>query len=191
MKNIETEYSIRHRFEMKKNNQKGIILSSSKILSENWIEKYTISFDEINKIERIPVDEVVIKNEISKTEFFERLILNIQSEDETTRIFASDILCDFIEFDSMDFDFKKLQKGITIVIQQLKKEKNIDAEHKLTESIFEFIWLEKMSNEEKKDLLIQLVAIDSIKICTYIEDEEYLKIPEVQNYVKRIKTIQQ
>ena len=186
MKNIEAEYPIRHRFELKNSNQTGVVLFSGKILSEHW--KYTVSFDKTNRVERVLLHEVIIKNEVSKTDYFERLILNIQSGEEITRVFASDILCDFIEFNSIDLDLKTLQKGIEIVIKQLKEEKNIDVEQKLIESIFEFIWLEKMSSEEKKDLLILLTKIESTTICGYIDDEEYLKIPEVQNYVKRIKT---
>ncbi|WP_139262272.1 hypothetical protein [Flavobacterium degerlachei] len=151
------------------------------------VEKYSVSYDDENKIERITKELISFGKKISKTDFFKRLIRDIQSTEEKTRELASAILCDFLEFDIADFEFKNLKFGIEIIIEQLKTEKNINAEQKLTEGLFEFILHEKMSTDQKTELLEKLTEISSYVVWSYLGDElqensEELNSEKLQKY---------
>ncbi|SDW55424.1 hypothetical protein SAMN05444338_103169 [Flavobacterium degerlachei] len=165
----------------------GITLGLSSCSSEKMVEKYSVSYDDENKIERITKELISFGKKISKTDFFKRLIRDIQSTEEKTRELASAILCDFLEFDIADFEFKNLKFGIEIIIEQLKTEKNINAEQKLTEGLFEFILHEKMSTDQKTELLEKLTEISSYVVWSYLGDElqensEELNSEKLQKY---------
>ena len=182
------ETFIGHKCKLLNSEKTGITLELNSWSSENMMEKYSVSFDKENNIERITENQLSFGEKISKTDFFKRLIRDIQASEEKTREFASAILCDFLEFDIADFDLNILKLGIEKIIEQLKTEKNANAEQKLAEGLFEFIWSEKLNKKEELKLLERLTEIDSYHICQYLDDEDYLKIPKVKKYVELNKT---
>jgi len=165
------ETFIGHKFKILNSGKTGITLELSSSSSENMVEKYSVSFDKENIIERITKDKISFGEKVSKTDFFKRLIRDIQSSDEKTRELASAILCDFLEFDITDFDLNVLKTGIEIVIEQITIEKNINAEHKLVEGLFEFIWHKRISKKAEIGLLERLTEIDKYYVWSYLGDE--------------------
>ena len=179
---------IGHKFKLVNSEKTGITLEMNSWSTENFIEKYSVSFDNEKIIERIKTENISFGEKVSKIDFFNRLIRDIQSKDEKTKEFASEILCDFLEFDISDFELKTLKIGIEKIIEQLKAEENINAEQKLAEGLFEFICSGKLNNKEELELLERLTEIDSYQISRYLDDEDYLKIPKVKKYVEKNKT---
>jgi hypothetical protein len=165
------ETFVGHRIKLLNSEKTGITLELSSLSSENMVEKYSVSFDRENIIERITENNISFGEKVSKIDFFERLIKNIQASEEKTREFASEILCDFLEYDIADFDLNILEIGIEKIIGQLKQENNANIEQKLAEAIFEFIWHEKMSNNQKTELLEKLTEINSYSVWSYLGDE--------------------
>lgn len=182
------ETFIGHKFKLLNSEKKGITLELNSWSSENMVEKYSVSYDNENIIERITEEHISFGEKVSKKDFFKRLIRDIQVSEEKTREFASAILCDFLEFDIADFDIDTLKLGIEKIIEQLKTEKNANAEQKLAEGLFEFIWSEKLNKKEELELLERLTEFDFYQICQYLDDEDYLKIPKVKKYVELNKT---
>lgn len=165
------ETFIGHKCKILNSEKTGITLELNSWSSENFIEKYSVSFDKENVIERITQDHLFFGEKVSKTEFFQRLIRDIQESDDTTRKFASAILCDFLEFDIADFDTNTLKLGIEKIIGQITVEENINTEHKLVEGLFEFIWSKKLPDNEEIGLLERLTEIDKYYIWSYLGDE--------------------
>ncbi len=165
------ETYIGHRIKFLNSETTGITLEISGMSSENMVEKYSVSYDDEDKIERVTQDQLIIGEKISKTDFFKRLIKNIQSINEQTREYASSILCDFLEFDIQNFNMEALKNGIEIIIEQIKIEKNINVEHKLVEGLFEFIWHKKITIFKEVELLERLTLIDKYYIWSYLGDE--------------------
>ena len=165
------ETFIGHKIKLLNSDKTGITLELNSWSSDNMEEKYSVSLDKENVIERIKEDRLSFGEKVSKTDFFQRLIRDIQVSDEKTREFASAILCDFLEFDIADFDPNTLKLGIEKIIGQITVEENINAEHKLVEGLFEFIWSKKLSNSEEIELLERLTEIDKYYIWSYLGDE--------------------
>jgi hypothetical protein len=178
------ENLIGHKVKLLNSERTGITLE----LNNLGIENYSVSFDNEKIIERINKKNLSFGDEVSKVVFFKRLIRDIRVSEEKSREFASSILCDFIEFDIDDFDLNILKLGIEKIIEQLKRETNINAEQKLAEGLFEFIWSEKLNKKEELELLERITEIDSYHICHYLDVEDYLKIQKVKEYVEKIKT---
>ena len=149
----------------------GITLELNSWSSENMEEKYSVSFDVENIIQRITENQLSFGEKISKADFFKQLVRDIQVSDEPTREFASAILCDFLEFDIADFDLNTLKLGIEKIIKQLTTEKNANVEQKLAEGLFEFIWHKRLSKKEEIELLERLTEIDSYQVWSYLGDE--------------------
>lgn len=135
------------------------------------IEKYLVSFDEKNIIERIKKDDISFGEKISKIDFYKRLIRDIQASDEQTREIASEILCYFLEVNIVDLNLDVLKPGIEQIIKQITAESNINSEHKLVEGLFEFIWSKKLSKKEETELLERLTEIDKYYVWSYLGDE--------------------
>ncbi|PKH52909.1 hypothetical protein CXF68_20365 [Tenacibaculum sp. Bg11-29] len=165
------ETFIGHKFKLLNSEETGITLELNSWSSKNMVEKYSVSFDKENLIERITKDKISFGEKVSKTDFFKRLIRDIQSSGEKTREFASAILCDFLEFDIADFDLNVLKIGIEKVIEQIIVEKNINAEHKLVEGLFEFVWYKRISKKAEIELLERLTEIDKYYVWSYLGDE--------------------
>ncbi len=165
------ETFIGHKFKLLNSEKTGITLELNSWSSENMAEKYSVSFDKENTIERITENYISFGEKVSKTDFFKRLIRDIQASEEKTREFASAILSDFLEFDIVDFDLNILKLGIEKIIKQLQTEKNANAEQKLAEGLFEFLWSEKLNKKEELELLERLTGIDSYQVWSYLGDE--------------------
>ena len=135
------------------------------------VEKYAISLDNDIKIERVTEDNISFGEKVSDETYFNRIIRDIQSEEELTREYATEILCDFIEFEIENIDLNLLKLGIDKIIEQIKVENNINAEHKLVEGLFEFIWHKKISKKAEIDLLERLTEIDKYYIWSYLGDQ--------------------
>ncbi|APQ18751.1 hypothetical protein [Maribacter hydrothermalis] len=165
------ETFIGHKIKILNSEKTGITLELNSWSSENMEEKYSVSFDNENIIERIAENHLSFGEKVSKTDFFHRLIRDIRVSDEATREFASAILCDFLEFDIADFDLNILKLGIEKVIEQLRIEKNANVEQKLAEGLFEFIWHKRLSKKEEIELLERLTEIDSYQVWSYLGDE--------------------
>jgi len=177
------ETFIGHKINLLNSEKTGITLELNSWSSENMEEKYSVSLDKENVIERITKDQLSFGEKVSKTDFFQRLIRDIQSSEEKTREFASAILCDFLEFDIADFDLDILELGIEKIIEQITVEENINSEHKLVEGLFEFIWSKKISNSEEIKLLERLTEIDKYYIWSYLGDEI---IEDIKSYNSKI-----
>lgn len=54
---------------------------------------------------------------------------------------------------------------------------------KLSEGVFEFIYLQKLDKKSEFELIKKLATLDKDYLHTYLDDEEYLKIEEVRNFV--------
>lgn len=165
------ETFVGHKCKLLNSEKTGITLELNSWSSENMEEKYSVSFDKENIIERITKDHIFFEVKVSKTDFFQRLIRDIQSSEGKTREFASAILCDFLEFDIADLDLDILKRGIEKLIGQITIEENINSEHKLVEGLFEFIWSKKISSSEEIELLERLTEIDKYYIWSYLGGE--------------------
>lgn len=165
------ETFVGHRFQLLYSKITGIVLSLSCWASESNIPKYSASFDNEAKVERITKDNISLGEKVSDIDFFDRLIRDIQSTEEITREFASEILCDFLEDKIEVFDLETINSRIEKVIDQIKIENNINVEHKLVEGLFEFIWHEKLSKKAEIDLLERLIEIDSYYTWSYLESQ--------------------
>ncbi|MEO8235455.1 MAG: hypothetical protein ABI549_08585 [Flavobacterium sp.] len=66
--------------------------------------------------------------------------------------------------------------------------KNSDVGYKLGETIFEFLWLEKLTKLEEKDIIEKLVNLKTQWIFpSYLEDEDFINISGVKEYIFRYK----
>ena len=181
------ETFIGYRIKLLNSEKTGITFELSSLSSENMVEKYSVSFDRENIIERITENNISFGEKVSKTDFFKRLIRDIQPSDEKTREFASGILCDFLEFDIADLNLNILELGIEKIIEQLKTENNANIEQKLAQALFEFIWQEKMSVNQKSELLEKLIEINSYSVWSYLgyemeEDIEKYNSQKLKKY---------
>ncbi len=165
------ENLIGHKIKLANSEKTGITLEMNNLSTENFVEKYSVSFDNEKIIERITKENLSFGEEVSKIDFYNRLIRDIQASEGKTREFASAILCDFLEFDIADFDLNILKLGIEKIIEQLKTEKNINVEQKLTEGLFEFICHKKLSKKAEIELLERLTEIESYQVWSYLGDE--------------------
>ena len=81
------ETFIGHKCKLLNSERTGITLELNSWSSENMVEKYSVSFDKENNIERITENLLSFGEKISKTDFFKRLIRDIQASEEKTREF--------------------------------------------------------------------------------------------------------
>ena len=162
---------IGHKAKLLNPEKRGIILQMNSWSSENMVEKYAISLDNDIKIERVTEDNISFGEKVSDETYFNRIIRDIQSEEELTREHATEILCDFLEFEIENVDLNPLKLGIEKIIEQIKVENNINAEHKLVEGLFEFIWHKKISKKAEIELLERLTEIDKYYVWSYLGDQ--------------------
>lgn len=142
---------IGYKFELLNSNKTGITLSLHSVNNKNSNDHLLLSFDNENKIETLSTEEISIGANISQSEIFNRLVKHIQSTDQRTREIASEMISNFMEFDTENFDNQLLQLGVEMMIDQIIIEENINVEHKLVEGIFEFIWSKKLSFHVKSN----------------------------------------
>ncbi|WP_375561524.1 hypothetical protein ACE193_02915 [Bernardetia sp. OM2101] len=171
-------------FRVNRNNETGI---SVQYFDKNITKgSFQISLDSSPQITVIQIEDVTLLEKVTNEEYFKRLLRDIRSQDTYTRDAAAFILSGFIEFSSNTIDFDIIKEGIEIVIAQISVEKQYEIAHYLAASIFEYIWLEKLTSQEERQFIIRLSNIDADNLYGYLNnDDEYLEIPEVQAYIER------
>ncbi|MFD1552545.1 hypothetical protein DNU06_17055 [Putridiphycobacter roseus] len=162
---------IGHKAKLLNPDMDGIVLQMNSWSSEKMVPKYAISLDNDIKIVRVAEDNISFGEKVSDEMYFNRILRDIQSGEELTREHASEVLCDFLEFEIENIDLSLLKSGIQKIIEQIKVENNINAEHKLVEGLFEFIWHKKISKKAEIDLLERLTEIDKYYVWSYLGDE--------------------
>lgn len=126
-------------------------------------------------------------NEYNQIEF-ENLIADLNSNDLENRIKTSEKICWFVENKSENLDYHQLKNNINKLIDVLKIETNPDVGYKLGESIFEFIWLDKLSKKEVEEIIIKLVNLNTFWIFpSYLENDDYINFSGVKEYLKKYK----
>lgn len=173
---------IGHKVKLNQLNETGIALGYSSEFSEE--SKYTVSLDSSSKICRVTENRISSIEKVHNKVLYKRLLRDIDSPDILTKRYSSELICDFIEFESSSINFGLLKSGIETIISALEKEKDPDIGLKLAESIFEFIWLEKLVEEEMTNLIIRLAKLNSDHTYSYLDDEDYMSIPEVKSYIE-------
>jgi len=176
---------IGHKVKLNDLNETGLALGYSSEFNEEW--KYTVSLDPSSKIHRVTEDKITSIEKIDNDLFYKRLLRDIQSSDLFTKKYSSELICDFIEFESDSIAFELLKDSIETIISVLKTEKDPNVGQKLAESIFEFIWLEELIETEVTNLLKRLANLNSDWTYSYLDDEDYMIIPEVKSYIERKK----
>ncbi len=169
----------------------GVTLELNSSSLEDFKEHYIVSLDDSLMIERVPKNKIQIKNKLNGNDFFKRLIRDIQSTDETTRINISRILIGFNEFSLYTIDSNLLIKHLEIILKILEHEENVDVEYNLIESIDELLMSTSLKMNEKIWLLERLTKIDSPSIYNLLEGrDEFSEIEMVKEYlIEKKKTI--
>ncbi len=164
-------------------NEKGIVIGEFNENNTGW--KVQFSLDNNTLIQLATSNDLLIIGNCDNNTFLERLVRDIYAEDLETRQWASEILCYFIESNGSELDFDLLTYSVNKMIERLSIEDNYDVEQKLSEGIFEFIWLEKLTKEKERNLIIQLAGINKDTLFCYLDDEEYLRNKEVKEFISR------
>jgi hypothetical protein len=163
--------------------ENGIILQEINENNTGW--KVQFSFEKKNLIKRFDFDEITIVEKVKDELLLKQLIRNINSEDLDTQIWSSEILCYFIEEYGNDIEIVELEKGIELMINKLKVENEYDIEQKIAEGIFEYLCLEKIDRKEEKKLIITLAKLNKDCLYCYLDDDDYLEIEEVKEFIER------
>ena len=166
--------------------EEGIILQEINENNNGW--KVQFSFDFKNLIRRFDFSEITIIEKVKDEIILEHLTRDLNSEDINTQIWSSEILCYFIEDCGNDTEKVKLEKTIDTMYHKLKVKNEYCVEQKLAEGIFEFIWLEKIDKIAEEKLIIKLAKLNKDCFYSYLDNEEYLSIDEVREFVERKKT---
>jgi hypothetical protein len=165
-------------------NEKGIIIGEFNENNTGW--KIQFSLDHSSNIQLITSKEITITGICDDTVFLERLIRDIYSEDLKTRQWASLVLCDFIEFNGEELELDLLNKSIDKMVERLSIENDYEVEKKLSEGLFEFLCLEKLTQKDEQKLVIQLANLNKEVLFCYLNNEEYAQIPEVKAFINRV-----
>lgn len=168
---------------LKSTSESGLILGEINENNTGW--KTQFSIDDKPLIKLVSPSDINITEKVSANDFLFRLIRDINSNDVSTRIIASEILCYYIEFNSFRIDYQLLEKAVEFMIYRLTIKDEFDVEQKLSEGIFEFIWLGKMDKNSEKELIIKLAKLDKDCLFPYLDDEEYLKFDEVKEFIDK------
>jgi hypothetical protein len=171
---------------LKATSEEGIILQEINENNTGW--KVQFSFDDKTLIKRFNDDEITILEKVQHKEtILERLARDINSPDLDTQIWSSEILCYFIEDYGNEIETEKLEKTVSAMFNKLSLENEYDIEQKLAEGIFEFLWLEQIDSKSQENLIIKLAELNKDCLFCYLDDEEYLSLKEVKEFVKRKK----
>jgi hypothetical protein len=165
-------------------NEKGIILGGFNENNNGW--KIQFSLDHSCNIQLITSKEITITGICDDAIFMERLIRDIYSEDLKSRQWASDVLCDFIEFNGEELELDLLNKSVDKMVERLSIENDYEVEQKLSEGLFEFLCLEKLTQKEEQKLVIELANLNKEVLFSYLNHEEYAQIPEVKAFINHV-----
>lgn len=162
-------------------NETGLILGESKINNEDL--KADFSLDSSIEIERISLHELRIGEVKNHKEVLVRLLRDIKSASEQTRIWASQILCDFVEEVGSELELNVIETSINIVIERISIEDNWDVGQKLGEVVYEFFCLQKIDKKSELSLVTKLALLNKDFLYSYLDDEQYLQIKEVNDFI--------
>jgi hypothetical protein len=166
--------------------EEGIILQEINENNTGW--KVQFSFENKNLIKRFDFNEITVVEKLNDEILLERLTRNINSEDLDTQIWSSEILCYFIEEYGMDIDKESLENTIKEMVNKLSVENEYEIEQKLAEGIFEFLWLENIDKSDEEKLIIKLAKLNKDCLYCYLDEEEYMAIEEVKEFIERKNT---
>jgi len=167
---------------IKETSESGIILNERNENNTGW--KVQFSFDDKSLVKRFNPDELNIHNKINDNLLLERLIRDINSDDLNTRQWSSEVLCYFIEEVGSELDFNLLKSSVDEMKNSLSVEEDFDVQLKLSEGIFEFIYLQKLDKSSEYNLITKLAALNKDVLYTYLDDEEYLQFDEVKDFIE-------
>lgn len=166
---------------IKSTNEFGLILGKINENNTGW--KVQFSFDTKVLVERLNLSDIVIGEQKGLETILERLVRDINSEDLQTRQWTSEILCYFIEENGSEIDFDTLKSSVPKLVERISLEDDWDVGQKLSEGIFEFIYLQKLDKKSEFELVTKLATLDKDYLHTYLDDEEYLDIKEVKEFI--------
>jgi hypothetical protein len=182
-KTVENMNYAGHKAILNSSSEEGIILQEINENNSGW--KLQFSFDNKTLITRFDLNEITIFEKLKDELLLERLTRDINSNDLNTQIWSSEILCYFIEEYGENIEIKILEKAILEMLNELSRENEYDIEQKLAEGIFEFLWLEKIDKYAEEKLIIKLANLNKDCLYCYLDEEEYLKIHEVKEFIER------
>jgi hypothetical protein len=123
-------------------------------------------------------------------EKFENILENIYSENSEQRLSNAEELCWFVENYYDNLEFELLKKSIYRLIEIIDIEEDPSVGYKLGETIFEFLWLEKLSKIEEELIIQKLVKLKTMWIFpSYLDQEEYLHLTGVKDYIVKYRAI--
>jgi hypothetical protein len=164
-------------------NEKGIVIGEFNENNAGW--KVQISLDNESIIQLLNPNDYTLLGYCDNQIFLDRLIRDINSQDLKTRQWTTETLCYYIETTGSDIELQLLSNSINKMINRLAIETDYDVQQKLSEGIFEYIWLEMLNKEEEQDLIIKLAKMDKDTLFCYLDDEAYLQFDEVKQFIKR------
>ena len=172
-----------HKAILNSSSEEGIILQEINENNRGW--KLQFSFDNKTLITCFDFNEITIFEKLKDELLLERLIRDISSNNLNTQIWSSEILCYFIEEYGENIELKILEKAILEMVNELSRENEYDIEQKLAEGIFEFLCLEKIDKYAEEKLIIKLASLNKDCLYCYLDEEEYLTIEEVKEFIER------
>ena len=173
--------SIGHIAIIKSTSESGLILGEINVNNTGW--KSQFSYDDKLLIVRLSMEEFTIGELTSDEIILERLSRDIHSDFLQTRQWASEMLCNFIEESGAYIDFEFLKVSINKIVDRLSIEDVDDVGQKLSEGIFESICLQKLEKSAELELVKKLANLDKDYLYTYLDDEEYLGLEEVKEFI--------
>ena len=173
----------RHKAKLNSTSEEGIILEEINENNTGW--KAQLSLDNKVLIKRVHLNEITILEKVKDEFILERLTRDINSEDLNTQLWSSEILCNFIENYGNSIDIQKLEKSISVIIDKLSLENEYEIEQKLAELIFEYLWLERIDKKAEEEFIIKLAKLNKDCLYCYLDDEEYLLLEEVKEFIDR------
>ena len=173
--------SIGHIAVHKVTNEQGLILGEINVNYTGW--KAQFSFNNKIQIDRISLTDLEIGLVKSDSEILDRLLRDITSTNNETKEWAAEILCNFIEETGPFLEVDKLQTAINTMVDQIATEDNWNVGQKLGEGIYGFICLQKIDKKAEFELVKRLALLDKDYLHSYLDDEEYLHIKEVNEFI--------
>ncbi|WP_417887963.1 hypothetical protein [Zunongwangia sp.] len=168
---------------LKSTSEQGIVVGEINENNQGW--QIQFSFDNKSIVKRLDINEIELTGKIDNDNLLLRLARDIFSTDSKTKLWTSEILCSFIEEYGADLKLENLGQTIDKMIELLSKDNDYDIDQKLAEGIFEFIWLNKLDKKEEKRLLIRLAKLNKDVLFCYLDDEDYRKVREVDDFIKQ------
>ena len=165
----------------KATNEQGLILGEININTSGW--KAQFSLDSKIQIDLVSLTDLEIDSIKSDSEILDRLLRDITSTNNETKEWAAEMLCNFIEEAGPHLEVDTLQTAINTMVDKIAAEDNWNVGQKLGEGIYEFICLQKIDKKAEFALVKELASLDKDYLHRYLDDEEYLQIKEVNEFI--------